>query len=297
MESTPQDLRFAAGSPSAQPLAQAWMQLLDTAQESIHVASYYWSLTGSDIGVNDSSSHLVCASPTPLPPPSAGGPLQAHCQLAAHPSDSELWAVWVAPGEGWVLPGGRYGGLAWAWHSRLCLQGEALLQKLQQLLDRNISLAVATSYPTLARNSTDLQVLATRGRCLPCNLCARAGVADGWSHGEGPCSGAAVGRPGNTLHFLRTMGGRSPGLPAPSFRPVSSTKAGWFQGAGSVPFHGAQHRVALGPAEPRCSNLWVEAQLGSRGSGHHHYKGGLWTGAAERPKPVNASVSLPVKWG
>lgn len=99
VESTPQDLQFAAGSPSAQPLAQAWMQLLDTAQESIHVASYYWSLTGSDIGVNDSSSYL----------------------------------------------------------------GEALLQKLQQLLDRNVSLAVATSYPTLARNSTDLQVLATRG--------------------------------------------------------------------------------------------------------------------------------------
>uniref|UniRef100_A0A671DMH6 Phospholipase D family member 4 n=1 Tax=Rhinolophus ferrumequinum TaxID=59479 RepID=A0A671DMH6_RHIFE len=99
VESTPQDLQFAAGSPSAQPLAQAWMQLLDMAQESVHVASYYWSLTGSDIGVNDSSSHL----------------------------------------------------------------GEALLQKLQQLLDRNVSLAVATSHPTLARNSTDLQVLANRG--------------------------------------------------------------------------------------------------------------------------------------
>ncbi|KAK2104887.1 hypothetical protein P7K49_018743 [Saguinus oedipus] len=42
-------------------------------------------------------------------------------------------------------------------------QGEALLQKLQQLLGRNISLAVATSSPTLARNSTDLQVLASQG--------------------------------------------------------------------------------------------------------------------------------------
>ncbi|XP_004434445.1 PREDICTED: phospholipase D4 [Ceratotherium simum simum] len=99
VESIPQDLPSAAGSPAAQPLAQAWLQLLDAAQERVHVASYYWSLTGPDIGVNDSSSQL----------------------------------------------------------------GEALLQKLQQLLDRNISLAVATSSPTLAKNSTDLQVLAARG--------------------------------------------------------------------------------------------------------------------------------------
>lgn len=99
VESRPQDLPFEAGSPSAQPLAQAWLQLLDAAQESVHIASYYWSLTGPDIGVNDSSSQL----------------------------------------------------------------GEALLQKLTQVLARNVSLAVATSHPTLARSSTDLQVLAGRG--------------------------------------------------------------------------------------------------------------------------------------
>lgn len=58
-ESIPEDLPFAAGSPAAQPLAQAWLQLLDTAQESVHIASYYWSLTGQDIGVNDSSSQQV----------------------------------------------------------------------------------------------------------------------------------------------------------------------------------------------------------------------------------------------
>ncbi|VFV32434.1 low quality protein: phospholipase [Lynx pardinus] len=59
VESIPQDLPSAAGSPSAQPLAQAWSQLLDAARESIHVASFYWSLTGPDIGVNDSSSRPV----------------------------------------------------------------------------------------------------------------------------------------------------------------------------------------------------------------------------------------------
>lgn len=68
VESIPQDLQFAAGSPSAQPLAQAWLQLLDTAQESIHIASFYWSLTGPDIGVNDSSSQLVCPPPLTTPP-------------------------------------------------------------------------------------------------------------------------------------------------------------------------------------------------------------------------------------
>ncbi|KAI5162390.1 5'-3' Exonuclease Pld4 [Manis pentadactyla] len=99
VKSIPQDLPFAAGSPSLLPLAQAWPQLLNAARESIHMASFYWSLTGPDIGVNDSSSRL----------------------------------------------------------------GEALLQKLQQLLARNISLAVATSSPAPARKSTDLQVLAAQG--------------------------------------------------------------------------------------------------------------------------------------
>lgn len=59
VESIPQDLWSVAGSPAAQPLAQAWMQLLDAARESVHVASFYWSLTGPDIGVNDSSSQPV----------------------------------------------------------------------------------------------------------------------------------------------------------------------------------------------------------------------------------------------
>lgn len=51
-------------------------------------------------------------------------------------------------------------------HSILVLQGEALLQKFQQLLLRNISVVVATHTPTLANTSTDLQVLAAHGRCL-----------------------------------------------------------------------------------------------------------------------------------
>lgn len=63
VESIPQDLPSIAGSPSAQPLAQAWPQLLDAARETVHVASFYWSLTGPDIGVNDSSSRPVRPGP------------------------------------------------------------------------------------------------------------------------------------------------------------------------------------------------------------------------------------------
>ncbi|XP_054988610.1 5'-3' exonuclease PLD4 [Sorex araneus] len=99
VESIPQDLPVTATNSSARPLAQAWLQLLDMAQESVHVASFYWSLTGHDIGVNDSSSQL----------------------------------------------------------------GETLLQKLQQLPGRNVSLVVATSTTSLAPNSSDLQRLVAQG--------------------------------------------------------------------------------------------------------------------------------------
>ena len=71
----------------------------------------------------------------------------------------------------WGRLGGDLGpptGTGWSLsHPGLLSQGEALLQKLQQLLDRNVSLAVATSNPTPAKNSTDLQVLESRGGSLP----------------------------------------------------------------------------------------------------------------------------------
>ncbi|XP_007473521.1 5'-3' exonuclease PLD4 [Monodelphis domestica] len=99
VESIPEDLPYLPARPAAQPLIQSWMELLDSAQDSVHVASFYWSLTGSDIGVNDSSSQ----------------------------------------------------------------PGEELLEKLETLLARNVSLTIATSDPTLALNSTDLEVLMGKG--------------------------------------------------------------------------------------------------------------------------------------
>lgn len=59
VENVPYDLPFEINSTAAKPLYQAWKRLLDLAQEKVHVASYYWSLTGKDIGVNDSSSKQV----------------------------------------------------------------------------------------------------------------------------------------------------------------------------------------------------------------------------------------------
>ncbi|NXE39857.1 PLD4 Phospholipase, partial [Ptilorrhoa leucosticta] len=56
VENVPYDLPFEINSTAAKPLYQVWMRLLDLAQEKVHVASYYWSLTGKDISVNDSSS-------------------------------------------------------------------------------------------------------------------------------------------------------------------------------------------------------------------------------------------------
>uniref|UniRef100_A0A8D0EGR8 Phospholipase D family member 4 n=1 Tax=Strix occidentalis caurina TaxID=311401 RepID=A0A8D0EGR8_STROC len=99
VENVPYDLPFEINSTAAKPLYQAWMKLLDLAQERIHVASYYWSLTGKDINVNDSSSK----------------------------------------------------------------QGEDILKRFERLLAENVSVYVAASMPTLASNSTDLELLEEKG--------------------------------------------------------------------------------------------------------------------------------------
>ncbi|NXX47981.1 PLD4 Phospholipase, partial [Tricholaema leucomelas] len=99
VENIPYDLAFEINSTAAKPLYQAWTRLLDIAQEKIHVASYYWSLTGKDVHVNDSSSK----------------------------------------------------------------QGEDILKRFEKLLSENVSVYVATSVPTLANNSTDLQLLEEKG--------------------------------------------------------------------------------------------------------------------------------------
>uniref|UniRef100_A0ABM5FBR7 5'-3' exonuclease PLD4 isoform X1 n=2 Tax=Pogona vitticeps TaxID=103695 RepID=A0ABM5FBR7_9SAUR len=56
VESLPQDMPYGPNSSAAKPLYQAWMELLNMTHESIHVVSYYWTLTGKDLDVNDTSS-------------------------------------------------------------------------------------------------------------------------------------------------------------------------------------------------------------------------------------------------
>ncbi|XP_010210968.1 PREDICTED: phospholipase D4-like [Tinamus guttatus] len=99
VENVPYDLAFEINSTAALPLYRAWMSLLDIAREKINIASYYWSLTGRDINVNDSSSK----------------------------------------------------------------QGEDILKRFEKLLTENVSVYIAASKPTLATNSTDLDVLAGKG--------------------------------------------------------------------------------------------------------------------------------------
>lgn len=236
VESIPQDLPFAAGSPSAPPLAQAWPQLLDAARESIHMASFYWSLTGPDIGVNDSSSRPVCPGPRRQLRPQAvqPGPVLGTQQVGVHLALTELWAVWGdLLGNVWVLRSwqglGAETSLGACLTAGLALQGEALLQKLQQLLARNISLAVTTSSPAPARKSTDLQVLAAQGRHLPIlGLLTERGLTC-WRHGIRP----------RTAELPRGRLGAQKARVARAFQ-SALTRAGPVQGA-QVPFPGAEH--------------------------------------------------------
>ncbi|XP_030071139.1 5'-3' exonuclease PLD4 isoform X2 [Microcaecilia unicolor] len=99
VESFPVDMTYEDNTTTGRPLYDAWMDLLSVAKENISIASFYWSLTGADLDVNDSSSSA----------------------------------------------------------------GEKILKELETLLMKNVSLYVATSQPSLAPKSTDLDVLKSKG--------------------------------------------------------------------------------------------------------------------------------------
>lgn len=90
---------------------------------------------------------------------------------------------------------GRDRGPAWGppLMASMASQGEAILQKLQQLLGRSVSLMVATNSPSLARNSTDLQVLAAHGRCF-------------LHPGPGPCLAGTMGQGQRAAELLAGWG-------------------------------------------------------------------------------------------
>ncbi|XP_066550647.1 5'-3' exonuclease PLD4 isoform X2 [Amia ocellicauda] len=98
-ESIPLDMKYEANATFGVPLYEAWTDLLNTASQRVDVASFYWSLTGEDIGVNTSTDLL----------------------------------------------------------------GKHIFKQFQELPSRNVSVRIASSIPSLAWNSTDLQILRKKG--------------------------------------------------------------------------------------------------------------------------------------
>ena len=49
MESIPENLTYPAGSPSHVSIFDTWMSLIRSSKHSIDIASFYWSLRGSDV--------------------------------------------------------------------------------------------------------------------------------------------------------------------------------------------------------------------------------------------------------
>lgn len=99
VESFPEGVDLRRNSSAGSDLYEAWRTLLSLATEQIDVASFYWSLTDQDIGVNSTAD----------------------------------------------------------------THGRAILEEFKALASRNVSVRVVSSIPTLARNSTDLEVLQKHG--------------------------------------------------------------------------------------------------------------------------------------
>ena len=60
MESIPENLTYPEGSPTNPSTHSTWVGLLDSAQHSVDIAAFYWTLLNSDV------------SPKPFPSASLG---------------------------------------------------------------------------------------------------------------------------------------------------------------------------------------------------------------------------------
>lgn len=56
VESIPENVKFPAGSVSNPSIYSGWMYLLETAEKEIDIASFYWTLRGSDTDTTDPST-------------------------------------------------------------------------------------------------------------------------------------------------------------------------------------------------------------------------------------------------
>ena len=59
VESIPENLTYTAGSPSNPSIYATWLQLLQRANESIDIASSYWSLRNQDTKTYEPSAYQV----------------------------------------------------------------------------------------------------------------------------------------------------------------------------------------------------------------------------------------------
>ena len=59
VESIPDNLTYSAGSPSHSSTFDTWMTLIRSSKKTIDIASFYWSLRGSDVW-RDPSDWQVC---------------------------------------------------------------------------------------------------------------------------------------------------------------------------------------------------------------------------------------------
>lgn len=56
VESIPEGVKFPAGSVHNPSIYNGWMNLLKSAEEQIDIASFYWTLQGSDTNTSDPST-------------------------------------------------------------------------------------------------------------------------------------------------------------------------------------------------------------------------------------------------
>lgn len=62
VESIPEHMTYKGNVTLGLPLEKAWKKLISIATEQVDLVSFYWTLTGEDIGVN-SSSDLPVSGP------------------------------------------------------------------------------------------------------------------------------------------------------------------------------------------------------------------------------------------
>lgn len=59
VESIPQHMKYKGNATFGLPLEEAWHELISAARAEVDVVSFYWTLTGEDIGVNSTSDTPV----------------------------------------------------------------------------------------------------------------------------------------------------------------------------------------------------------------------------------------------